>query len=56
VQHVQDILADLAGSDAKFHTQAIGKSQPHHQGEDQEERVVLVSLGDDAPKAVVADE
>jgi outer membrane protein OmpA-like peptidoglycan-associated protein len=56
VQHVQDILADLAGSDTKFHTQAIGRSQPHRQGEDQEERVVLVSLGDDAPKAVVADQ
>jgi outer membrane protein OmpA-like peptidoglycan-associated protein len=56
VQHVQDILSDLAGSDAKFHTQAIGRSQPHHQGEDQEERVVLISLGDNAPTAVVADE
>jgi outer membrane protein OmpA-like peptidoglycan-associated protein len=56
VKHVQDILADLAGSDAKFHTQAIGRSQPHQQGENQEERVVLISLGDDAPTAVVTDE
>jgi outer membrane protein OmpA-like peptidoglycan-associated protein len=56
VQHVQDILADLAGSDAKFHTQAIGRSQPHHPGEDPDERVVLVSLGENRPAAVIADE
>ena len=55
-KHVEDILVDLASSDAKFHTQAIGRSQPHQQGEVQEERVVLISLGDDAPAAVVADE
>ena len=54
--HVKDILQDLAGSDAAFHTQALGRSQPHHQGEDPEERVVLVSLGDNRPATVVADE
>jgi outer membrane protein OmpA-like peptidoglycan-associated protein len=56
VSHVKDILSDLAGSDAKIHTQAVGRSQPHHPGEDPEERVVLVTLGEDRPAAVVADE
>ncbi len=54
--HVKDILQDLAGSDASFHTQAVGRSQPHRQGEDPEERVVVVTLGDNRPAAVVTDE
>jgi outer membrane protein OmpA-like peptidoglycan-associated protein len=56
VAHVKDILADLAGSDAQFHTQATGRSQPHRQGEAAEERVVQVTLGEHRPAAVVSDE
>jgi outer membrane protein OmpA-like peptidoglycan-associated protein len=54
--HVKDILQDLAGSDATFHTQALGRSQPHHKGEDPDERVVIVTLGDNRPATVVSDE
>jgi outer membrane protein OmpA-like peptidoglycan-associated protein len=46
---VRDILADLAGSDSKFHVQAPGKSQARRQGEDPSERVVEVTVGDDRP-------
>jgi outer membrane protein OmpA-like peptidoglycan-associated protein len=56
VEHVKAILADLAGSDAKLHTQATGRSQPHHEGEAADERVVLVTLGEDRPASVVKDE
>jgi outer membrane protein OmpA-like peptidoglycan-associated protein len=56
VKKVKEILSDLAGSDALFHTQAIGKSQPHREGEVAEERVVIVTLGDNRPAAVVSDE
>ena len=44
---VKDILADLAGSDVRFHIQAPGKSQAKRQGEDSTERVVEVTVGDD---------
>ena len=53
---MKDILQDLAGSSASFHTQAVGRSQPHRQGEDPEERVVVVTFGDNRPAAVVTDE
>jgi outer membrane protein OmpA-like peptidoglycan-associated protein len=56
VKKVKEILSDLAGSDALFHTQAIGKSQPHREGEVAEERVVIITLGDNRPAAVVSDE
>jgi outer membrane protein OmpA-like peptidoglycan-associated protein len=47
---VRDILADLAGSDCRFHVQAPGKSQATRQGEASSERVVEVTVGDDRPQ------
>ena len=49
VDKVKDILSDLAGSEAQFHTQAIGRSKAKKKGEAKEERVVEIRFQVDVP-------
>jgi outer membrane protein OmpA-like peptidoglycan-associated protein len=46
---VKEILADLGGNHATFNVEVLGKADAKAKGEDQSERVVEVTVGDNRP-------